>query len=235
MCASIGDMKARRSLLLLSVPVVAALAALPSAPVVPSASAAGCPDIEVTFARGTAEPPGVGGVGQKFIDALRSQVGGRSVGVYAVNYPAGEDWPPSASAGAGDANAHVESMVATCPNTKLVLGGYSQGAMVIDLITIARASVAGFSAATLSEEEAAHVAAVAVFGNPTDRYLGGPISEISPWYGAKAIDLCAEGDPICTPGALALPSHDEMFSAPHLSYAQSPMPAQAASFVASHL
>ncbi|QZA09251.1 cutinase family protein [Mycolicibacter heraklionensis] len=227
-------MKARRSLLLLGVAVLTALSTL-SPVVVPSASAAGCPDVEVTFARGTAEPPGVGGVGQKFIDALRSQVGGRTVGVYAVNYPAGEDWPPSASAGAGDANAHVQSMVASCPNTKLVLGGYSQGAMVIDLITIARASVAGFNAATLSEEEAAHVAAVAVFGNPTDRYLGGPISEISPWYGAKAIDLCADGDPICTPGALALPSHDEMFSAPHLSYAQSPMPGQAAAFVAGQL
>lgn len=229
-------MNARRSLLLLGVAVMTALAALPGAPlVVPAASAAGCPDVEVTFARGTAEPPGVGGVGQKFIDALRSQVGGRSLGVYAVNYPATEDWPPSASEGAGDANAHVQSMVANCPNTKLVLGGYSQGAMVIDLITIARASVAGFNAATLSEDEAAHVAAVAVFGNPTDRYLGGPISEISPWYGAKAIDLCADGDPICTPGALALPSHDEMFSAPHQSYQQSGMPGQAAAFVASQL
>jgi len=230
------DMKARRSLLLLGVAVMTALAALPGAPlVVPSASAAGCPDVEVTFARGTAEPPGIGGVGQKFVDALRSQAGGRSVGVYAVNYPATEDWPPSASDGAGDANAHVQSMVANCPDTKLVLGGYSQGAMVIDLITIARASVAGFNAAILSEDEAAHVAAVAVFGNPTDRYLGGPISEISPWYGAKAIDLCADGDPVCTPGALALPSHDEMFSAPHLSYAQSGMPGQAAAFVASRL
>ncbi len=229
-------MNARRSVGLLGVSTVLAWAALPSAPVVvPSASAAGCPDVEVTFARGTAEAPGVGGVGQNFVDALRSQVGGRSVGVYAVNYPATEDWPPSASAGAGDANAHVQSMVANCPNTKLVLGGYSQGAMVIDLITIARASVAGFNAATLTADEAEHVAAVAVFGNPTDRYLGGPISEISPWYGAKAIDLCADGDPICSPGSLALPSHDEMFSAPHLSYAQSPMPGQAAAFVASHL
>ncbi|BBX23205.1 putative cutinase [Mycolicibacter terrae] len=209
---------------------------LPSAPVVvPSAFASPCPDVEVTFARGTAEPPGVGAVGQQFVDALRSQAGGKSVGVYAVNYPATEDWPPSASAGAGDANAHVQSMVANCPDTKLVLGGYSQGAMVTDLITIARASVAGFNAATLSEDQAAHVAAVAVFGNPTDRYLGGPISEISPWYGAKAIDLCADGDPICTPGALALPTHEEMFSAPHLSYAQSPMPGQAAAFVASRL
>ncbi len=217
-------------------PLVAAVAMLPGAPVVvPAASAAACPDVEVTFARGTAEPPGVGGVGQKFVDALRPRVGGRSMGVYAVNYPAGEDWPPSASAGAADANAHVQSMVANCPNTKLVLGGYSQGAMVIDLITIARASVAGFNAATLSAEEAEHVAAVAVFGNPTGRYLGGPISEISPWYGAKAIDLCADGDAICTPGAVALPSHDEMFSAPHLSYEQSPMPGQAAAFVASRV
>lgn len=229
-------MNARRSAVLFGVPVVASGATLLSAPVVvPAASAAACPDVEVTFARGTGEPPGVGGVGGKFVDALRSQVGGRSVGVYAVAYPAGDDWPPSASAGAGDANAHVQAMVANCPGTKLVLGGYSQGAMVIDLITIARASVAGFNAATLSAEEAEHVAAVAVFGNPTDRYLGGPISEISPWYGAKAIDLCADGDPICTPGALALPSPQETASAPHLSYAQSPMPGQAAAFVATHL
>lgn len=200
------------------------------------ASAAPCPDIEVTFARGTNEPPGVGGVGQAFIDSLRSQVGGRSVGVYAVNFPATEDdLPGSVSAGAADANAHVVSMVSKCPDAKLVLGGYSQGAGVIDLITIARASIAGFNAATLTAEEAEHVAAVAVFGNPTTRYLEGPISEISPWYGAKAIDLCAPGDPVCTPGPLALPTHDELFSTEHLSYQHSEMPAQAAAFVTSHL
>jgi cutinase len=221
---------------LLGTAVVTTWATLVSAPIlIAPASAAPCPDVEVTFARGTDEPPGVGGVGQAFVDSLRSQVGGRSVGVYPVNYPATEDWPPSASAGAGDANAHVQSMVANCPNTRLVLGGYSQGAMVIDLITIARASVAGFTAATLSADQADHVAAVAVFGNLTNRLLG-PMSEISPWYGTKAIDLCAPGDPICSPGGgLALPSHDEMFSAAHLSYKQSGMPGQAATFVASHL
>ena len=200
------------------------------------ASAAPCPDIEVTFARGTAEAPGVGAVGQEFIDSLRSQVGGRSLAVYPVNYPATEDWPPSASAGAGDASAHVLSMVATCPNTKLVLGGYSQGAMVIDLVTIARMSMAGYTAATLPANAADHVAAVAVFGNPTDKYLGGPVSEISPWYGHKAIDLCAPGDPVCTPEGLSVqPSHDEMFSPAHQSYSQSGMPSQAATFVAGQL
>jgi cutinase len=211
--------------------------ALLSTPIeIAPASAAPCPDIEVTFARATTEPPGVGGVGQAFVDSLRSQVGGRSVGVYPVNYPASEDFAPSASAGASDASAHVQSMAADCPNTKLVLGGYSQGAMVIDLITIAQFPVAGFTPATISAEVADHVASVAVFGNPADRYLGAPISAISPWYGPKAIDLCAPGDPVCTPGgSLSVPTHDEMFSPAHLSYQQSGMPSQAAAFTASRL
>jgi cutinase len=221
---------ARQLARLLVSAVVATGAALLAAP----ASAASCPDVEVTFARGTGEPPGVGGVGQAFIDSLRSQVGGRTLGVYAVNYPAAEDWPPSASAGAGDAKAHVQYMVANCPSTKVVLGGYSQGAMVIDLITIARASIAGFNADTLSADEAAHVAAVAVFGNMADRVVG-PMNEASPWYGAKAIDLCAPGDPVCSGGGLSLPTHDQVFSPEHLSYQQSGMPSQAAAFVASHL
>jgi cutinase len=217
--------------------VVTIWAALLSAPIlIAPASAAPCPDIEVTFARATAEPPGVGRVGQEFVDALRSQVGGRSVGVYPVNYPASDDFAPSASAGASDASAHVQSMAADCPNTKIVLGGYSQGAMVIDLITIAQFPVAGLIPASLPADVADHVAALALFGNPSDRYLGAPVSTVSPWYGAKAIDLCVPGDPICTPGGpLAVPTHDEEFSPAHLSYPNSGMPAQAAAFVASHL
>lgn len=232
-----GRVNTRRFAGLLGAAAVTTCAALLCAPMfIFSASAASCPDIEVTFARGTDEPPGVGAVGQEFIDALRSKVGGRSLGVYAVNYPAGDDFAPSASAGATDANNHVASMVASCPNTKLVLGGYSEGAMVIDLTTIAQAPVAGLIPDILTADQADHVAALATFGNPSDRYLGAPVSVVSPWYGAKAIDLCAPGDPVCTPGgALALPSHDELFSAAHLSYRQSGMPSQAAAFVASHV
>jgi cutinase len=217
--------------------VVTTLAALLSAPIlIASASAAACPDVDVTFARATTEPPGVGGVGQEFVDALRSRVGGRSLGVYPVNYPASEDFVPSVNAGSGDASAHVQSMIANCPNTKIVLGGYSQGALVIDQITIAQFPVAGFVPETLSADQADHVAALALFGNPSDRYLGAPVSTVSPWYGAKAIDLCAPGDPICTPGGgLAVPTHDEMFSPAHLSYQHSGMPSQAAAFAASHL
>ena len=231
------DVSFRRIPHFLAAGMVATSMALLSAPLsIGPASAAPCPDVEVTFARATTEPPGVGVVGQEFIDSLRSQVGGRSIGVYPVNYPASDDFAPSVNAGTSDANAHVQSMIANCPNTKMVLGGYSQGALVIDQITIAQAPVAGFVPETLSADQADHVAALALFGNPSDRYLGASVNTVSPWYGAKAIDLCAPGDPVCSPGALfTVPTHDEMFSPEHLSYPHSGMPAQAAAFVASHL
>jgi hypothetical protein len=99
------------------------------------ATAGPCPDVEVVSARGTDEPPGPGSIGQAFIDSLRPKLPGRSVGVYGVNCPATDDLVRSESAGAGDGSAHVQSTVANCPNTKMVLDGYSQGAAVIDMIT----------------------------------------------------------------------------------------------------
>src|ERR1700722_12404500 len=126
------DVTARQIANFLAAAMVTIWVALLSAPIILTpASAAPCPDVEVTFARATTEPPGIGGAGQEFVDALRSKIGGRSLGGYPVNYPATEDFPSSENAGASDANAHVQSMAANCPNTRLVLGGYSQGAMVI--------------------------------------------------------------------------------------------------------
>jgi cutinase len=195
--------------------------ALTTAITIPSANSAPCPDVEVVFARGTTEPPGVGGVGQAFVDSLRSQVGGRSVGVYAVDYPATNAFASSSAAGANDASAHVQNMAASCPNTRMVLGGYSQGAVVIDLVTTA-----------MPPEVANHVAAVAVFGNPKpssrlSRALSvGPIPVISPLYVPKTIDLCVAGDPICS---------DSGTMAQHVLYVQTGMTNQAATFAASRL
>ncbi len=101
----------------------------------PIASAAPrCSDVEVVFARGTDEPVGVGREGQAFVDSLKGNLKGKTVGVYAVDYPASYEFL-QATAGAADAAAHVQLTVSTCPNTKIVLGGYSQGAAVIDGIT----------------------------------------------------------------------------------------------------
>ena len=181
----------------------------------PSASAQPCPDVEVIFARGTAEPPGVGGVGQAFVDAVRSQAGNRSVEVYPVNYPASSDFgDPTAFAatvveGIRDAGAHVESTAANCPKTRMVLGGYSQGAAVAGFVTAAAVPPgvpADLVPAPMPPEVADHVAAVALFGKPSDAWLGqfgAPPIVIGPSYAAKTISLCAQGDTICdgTPGA----------------------------------
>ena len=183
-----------------------------------------CPDVDVVFARGTDEPPGVGDVGQAFIDALTSDVGGKSVGVYAVNYPATKN-VLHAAAGANDAVAHMEWSAANCPNTKIVLGGYSQGAYVVDIVTGTSIPSLGFHGAPAAVV-AKNVAAVATFGNPDYRLLGGPLSALSPLYGSKAIDLCNGADPVCSSGTDV--------SAHHL-YVQTGMTAQAASFAAGRI
>src|ERR1700756_5928120 len=72
-------------------PVASALAA--SAFAAPIENTNPCPDVEVVFARGTGEPPGVGPTGQAFVDSLRPLLGPRSFQVYPVNYPASDDWP----------------------------------------------------------------------------------------------------------------------------------------------
>ncbi len=184
---------------------------------VPTATAAPCSDVEVVFARGTHQAPGLGNVGEAFVDSLTSKLSGRSVDVYAVEYPANDDYHGSSSAGADDASAHIQGTVAGCPKTRIVLGGYSQGATVIDLSTV-----------QMPPPVADHVAAVALFGEPSSGfsgmlYGGQPLPTISPLYTAKTISLCAPDDPICTGGGNIMA---------HVSYIQSGMTDQAATFAA---
>ena len=183
------------------------------------AAAGTCPDVEVVSARGTDEPPGPGSIGQAFIDSLRPKIPGRSLEVYGVRYPATDDLVRSSSAGADDARAHVQSTVANCPNTRIVLDGYSQGAYVIDVATD-----------ELPAEVADHVAAVALFGNPqstlASTLVGGQLHRLSPLYRPKTIDLCVPDDPYCSEG------NNE---AAHHLYDQNGMTNQAAAFVAQKL
>jgi len=230
------DVSARAVVCVLGSAVVTTWTTLCGPVAITPALAAPCSDVEVVFARATTEPPGVGQVGQAFVDSLRSQVGGRSVAVYPVDFPASEDFANSASTGADDARAHVQSTVTNCPNTRIVLGGYSQGALTIDLITAIPVSLAGFTPAPMPPEVANHVAAVVVFGNPLDRYVGMPLTAVSPLYADKTIDLCTAGDPICAPGGgMSTPTREEMFSDAHLSYVRSGMAAQGAGFAASRV
>jgi cutinase len=189
------------------VAVVATSALLSTFINIPSASAAPCPDVEVIFARGTFEPPGVGGTGQAFVDALRAQTGGKSVDVYPVNYPASLDFATAAD-GVIDASNKIRDTAANCPNTKMVLGGYSQGAAVV-AYTTEDAVPPGFTlpagiTGPMAPEVANHVAAVVLFGKPSSGFLqqiytGAPPINVGSLYSAKTTDICIPEDPVCSP------------------------------------
>jgi len=180
--------------------LVASLVLVASVPFVASsapASAADCPDAEVVFARGTDEPAGLGRVGDAFVGALREQAGGLNIDAYAVNYKAGK-LQLHGGDGADDAISHIKSTVSSCPDTRIVLGGFSQGASVIDIV--AGVPIGGITwGKSLPPQYADNIAAVATFGNVADR-TGGPLSTQSTLLGFKAIDLCNPSDPICHAG-----------------------------------
>jgi cutinase len=191
--------------------------------IAPSAVADPCPDVEVVFARGTNDAPGLGRPGQAFADALRAQIGGRSLTTYAVNYPASYDFLAAAD-GATDAASRISALVASCPSTRIVLGGYSQGAAVVDMLAgippLGNKVGEVGSAPPLPSSLLPNVAAVAVFGNPATKF-GNPVT--ASVFGGKAIDLCKDGDPICSRGR-------NPFA--HSDYVTSGMTDQAANFVA---
>ncbi len=64
---------------------------------------------------------------------------------------------------------------------------------------------------------------MAVFGNPSIRLLGGPLTSLSPQYGYKTIDLCNGADPVCSTG-------DDRPA--HSLYVEAGLTTQAAQFVA---
>ena len=142
------------------------------------------------FARGRIEPPGTGLVGNAFVSALRSKTT-KSLDYYAVDYLADID----VVQGANDMSRRIQYMAANCPNTRLVIGGYSLGAAVTDVVLAIPSPVFGYTnPLPLGMDD--HIAAVALFGNGTQKVFG-PVAEVIPKWGGKTIDLCTADDPIC--------------------------------------
>lgn len=210
--------------MLVALAMVIAPSALPNT--VPTASAASCPAVEVIFARGRLESPGTGVIGQAFVSALRSRVN-QNIGVYAVNYPADNQL----DVGANDISNRIAYNMNNCPNTRLVLGGYSLGAAATDMVLAVPISIMGFKNPMPAGADS-HIAAVALFGNGT-QWLG-PITNFSPAYQDRTIELCHGADPICNP---ADPDTWEANWPDHLAaaYQKAGMINQAADFVAGKL
>ena len=168
--------------------------------IAPSATAEPCSDIKVIFARGTNDAPGLGNPGQAFADALSTMVGGRTLTTYGVNYPASYDFLQAAD-GAADATNYISALTQQCPSTRIVLGGYSQGAAVVDMLAgippLGNKIGEVGSAPPLPASLVPAIGAVVVFGNPATKFSNPITSSV---FGGRAIDLCKDGDPICSRG-----------------------------------
>jgi cutinase len=186
---------------------------------------ADCPDVQLIFARGTNEPPGLGVVGDALFAALQPALGGRNFDNYAVNYPASYNFLQTGD-GANDARDHIAAMVDQCPGTHLILGGFSQGAAAVSMLAGVPPlgnTVGEFgSAAALDPGLAGKIRAVAVFGNPGNRF-NTPLSTTGLFAG-RAIDQCSPGDPVCVVGGRDRDAHHD--------YSVPPYPGQAVGFIA---
>lgn len=156
----------------------------------PAAGAANCSDAEVIFARGREEPPGMGRIGDTFYNDLRSMTS-KNVTFYAVRYPADTEIVQAAA----DMSQRIQYMANNCPNTRLVIGGYSLGAAATDFLLGVPSPMYGYPN-PLPLGMSDKVAAVVLFGNFTRKFVG-PVSALGPPWGEKTIDQCTDGDPLC--------------------------------------
>jgi cutinase len=170
--------------------LVVAPAIVPSPKAIPAATAA-CPQVEVIFARGRNEGAGLGVVGNAFVSALRSKVN-KGIDSYAVRYPADNE----IDIGANDMSGRIQDMANRCPDTRLVLGGYSLGAGVTDVVLAVPMQFFGFTS-PLPPGVDQKIAAVALFGNGI-AWMG-PITNFNPLYSERTIELCHGADPVCNP------------------------------------
>ncbi|KAK8862062.1 hypothetical protein PGQ11_008297 [Apiospora arundinis] len=154
-----------------------------------------CKGTTVIFARGTTEAGNVGSVaGPPFFQALSKMVNG-DLAVQGVEYPA--DIPGFLAGGDKNGSAKmaqlVQQAIAKCPNTKVVMSGYSQGGQLVHN-----------AAKQLPAATASKVAGAVIFGDPDN---GQAVQGVS-----KTKVICHAGDNICQGGSLILQ--------PHLTYGQ---------------
>ncbi|KAL4940618.1 cutinase-domain-containing protein [Aspergillus oleicola] len=140
----------------------------------------GCKALTFIFARGTTEMGNMGSVvGPKVGSELDSLTGGK-VAIQGVDYPADAAGNAQLGASGGPKMAElVNTAKENCPDTKVVLGGYSQGAMVVHN-----------AAGKLSSGD---VVGAVTFGDPFKTQKPDNIEQFKTW--------CATGDPVCANGA----------------------------------
>ncbi|PLB53248.1 acetylxylan esterase precursor [Aspergillus steynii IBT 23096] len=175
-----------------------------------------CPSIHVFGARETTASPGFGTAGQVVNLVLNAHPGATSE---AIDYPATGDnqYNTSVQKGVKAVTNQVTSFVNRCPNTKVVLVGYSQGAQIIDDAMCGGGDPnMGITdtAAPISSSVGSHVKAMIWMGNP--RHTPGasynkgtsnspgfdprPSGQTCSEYANLIQSYCDQADPYCSNG-----------------------------------
>ncbi|KAA8643933.1 hypothetical protein EYZ11_006410 [Aspergillus tanneri] len=144
-----------------------------------------CQELTFLFARGAAEPGNMGTVVGPDLAKQLTKLTKNKVNVQGVDYPVSAENDASLGAAGGRKMASlVEDALQQCPDTKVVLGGYSQGTTVVHN-----------AANKLSKGQ---VAAAVLFGDP---YQMRPLGKLDD---SKVKEFCAVGDPVCQNGDVAM-------------------------------
>ncbi|KNG45825.1 carbohydrate esterase family protein [Stemphylium lycopersici] len=157
-----------------------------------------CTDMTIVFARGTGEMGNVGSVsGPPMFKAIRDQLGDDRVTVQGVDYPASAAGNANLGGDGGQKMADlVKQAKSQCPDTKVIVSGYSQGAMVVH-----NAFNKGLSASDVS--------GCVQFGDPLKRQSVGDLPA------DKVKQFCGTADQVCGGGG------DGGATGSHLSYGSS--------------
>ncbi|MGX1805252.1 cutinase family protein [Nocardia sp. NPDC055321] len=211
------------------------------APVLPGASAepgGGCAEVRVVNVRGTLEPQS----GSLLLTPLAERIVRESGGgaVTELEYPASMA-ADSAVRGVENLTATVNRAAADCPEQRLVLLGYSQGARVIGNMLNGRSEV--------TDQAAARIDAIALFGSPLfngadsfnrgefDPALSGvaalPVGSAGE-FSDRVRSFCAGGDRVCQGGDPVV-GFGNALSPGHFAYFRNDYRDQAAVFVRERL
>ncbi|TLS21243.1 uncharacterized protein PpBr36_10455 [Pyricularia pennisetigena] len=157
-------------------------------------SAAGpCADMTVVFARGTTERGNVGTVvGPPLLDAIRQASNGLTVNMQGVDYAADvrgfmQGGDPRGSARMASI---VKALASDCPETGIIISGYSQGAQLMHN-----------AADQLDPVSASHVMAAVAFGDPLN---GKGVTGVDP---SRTLVICHDRDNICEGGTQVRQAH----------------------------
>jgi hypothetical protein len=146
--------------------VVAASAAFASPALAVAASGSGCAQVSIITARASTEAAGEGITGALVTQVVNAST--QTVSRASVSYPATlNNYANSSLQGINALKSQLTTLVQNCPNTKVVLFGYSQGAHVVgDVLGGGQGGSLGTATAAVASNISSHVTAIVTFGDP---------------------------------------------------------------------